>query len=424
MANSTVQPRAEILAIGDELLLGEIVDTNTPYMARLLLPLGISVAHYQTSGDEIEEIAAALVLALSRAEIVIATGGLGPTDDDLTVEAVAQALGVALEHREEVMDQMAARLKRPKDQFSASNRKQALLPAGARVLRNDWGTAPGIHCAAPGGRHLFLMPGVPREMKGLYEAWVLPFLREHYPPRGAIAIKHLHAFGIPESQVGERLKELMRPGLNPDVGTRVNDGVVTVRVVARGADRASAEGLLVPAVARVRAALEEGFFGEDDETFAGATAKALLERRKTVAFAESCTAGLAASTLAQVSGISAALLEGAVCYANASKVRACGVRQETLDAHGAVSAETARELAEGIRLRSGADFGLAITGIAGPAGGTPGKPVGLVIFALAAAAGTQVFERQLAGLDRQAFRERAAFLGLDFLRRAALELAP
>ncbi|MCW8133187.1 MAG: competence/damage-inducible protein A [Planctomycetota bacterium] len=417
MSESRGAARAEILSIGDELLLGEIVDTNGPYMAQRLVPLGLSVGHYQTSGDDMDAIVAAFKLALSRADVVIATGGLGPTDDDLTMEAVAKVFGVPLEHREEVLDQMAARLKRPKDHLTGSNRKQAMLPAGAHVLRNDWGTAPGVRYSTPEGKHVFLMAGVPREMKGIFGAWVVPFLREHYTRGETILLRHFAAFGIPESRIGERLKDMMGPGHNPDVGTRVSGGACVVRIVVRAKSQPEAEALMQPAAARVAAALEEGLFSDRDETLAIAVARMLIEKKKTVAVAESCTAGLIASLLAETPGISASLLEGAVVYSNDAKVRTCGVRPETLDAHGAVSEEAARELAQGIRARANADVGLSVTGIAGPDGGSEQKPVGLFYVGLATKDTTAAHKFVFHGLDRNIFRERAAHQALDLLRR-------
>ncbi|MCY3023442.1 MAG: nicotinamide-nucleotide amidohydrolase family protein, partial [Planctomycetota bacterium] len=217
-----------------------------------------------------------------------------------------------------------------------------------------------------------------------------------------------------------RIKPLMQAGRNPNVGTRVGGGVVTVRLVATAATEAEAHALLAPAVEQVRAALSEGLFGEDEQTLAGAALHALLAHKKTVALAESCTAGLVAAKLTDIPGSSAALLEGAVVYSNAAKVRTCGVKPETLAAHGAVSAQTAQELAAGIRARASADIGIGVTGVAGPDGGTPAKPVGLVYFGVATGKGVQTFERNYPGLDRRTVRERAAMHALDLLRRAAL----
>jgi len=417
---SSTRARVSLLSIGDELLLGEIVDTNQPYIAQQLLPLGLTMAGSETVGDEMDDIVAAFKRALSRADIVIATGGLGPTDDDLTFEAVARTFGVELQFYPEVMEQMAARLKRSVESLGGSNLKQATLPKGSRVLKNDWGTAPGVHFATPENKHIFLMPGVPREMKGLLGERIIPWLREHFPCDTCIAIKKLHAFGIPESIIGERCKPMMQAGHNPNVGTRVSGGVCTVRLVAHAATVSEAAALLAPCEARVREALKEGLFGEDEDSLQSATVRALVERKKTVAMAESCTAGLVASLLAEVPGASAVLIEGAVTYANEAKIRTCKVRPETLAARGAVSAQTAAEMAAGIRERAGTDIALSVTGIAGPDGGTAEKPVGLVFYGIATGAGVETLERKFLGLDRNLVRERAAMQGLDLIRRAAL----
>ena len=414
-------PTAHLLSIGDELLLGEIVDTNQPYLAQRLLTLGLAVSGAETVGDESDAIIAAFQRVLLRADVVIATGGLGPTEDDLTAAALAKVLRVDLEFHPEVMEQMAVRFNRPLSELPASNRKQAFLPRGAEVLRNDWGTAPGIHCATPEGKHIFLLPGVPREMKNLFDERVLPLLKQHFPARQMVVVKSLHSFGVGESIIGEKIKELMRAGRNPDVGTRVNAGVVTVRLVARARTEPEAQALLRPALEQVRQAMGEACFGEDSETLAGAALRALLARKKTVAVAESCTAGLVTAMLTETPGSSAALLEGAVVYSNDAKLRTCNVKLETILAHGAVSGQTAGELAEGIRARAGADIGLSVTGIAGPDGGTPAKPVGLVYFAVATAKGVQSTERKYPVLGRAAIRERAAMQALDLLRRAAEE---
>ncbi|HLX63534.1 MAG TPA: competence/damage-inducible protein A [Planctomycetota bacterium] len=411
--------RAALLSIGDELLLGEIVDTNRPYIAQQLLALGITVVRAETVGDEIDEIAAAFTRALDCADVIVATGGLGPTADDLTLDALAKALGVELVFFEEVMTQMAVRLKRPVESLAGSNRKQALLPRGSIALRNDWGTAPGVHLPL-GAKHIFLTAGVPREMRGLLSERILPILRAIYPAHQTVLIKSLHAWGIPESTVGERIAPLMQHGLNPNVGTRVAGGVVTVRLVAHGADESAARVALQPALDKVSEVLRDGLFGEDDQTLASAALAALRERGKTVALAESCTAGLASSLLGEVPGASAALMESDVVYSNAAKIRLCGVRPETLAAHGAVSLETAGELAVGIRMRAGVDVGVSVTGIAGPDGGTEAKPVGLVCFGVATERVVRTFERKYLGLDRNTVRLRAAHQALDFIRRAAL----
>jgi nicotinamide-nucleotide amidase len=415
-----VMARAAILSIGDELLLGEIVDTNSAYLSQELVKLGLEVVRKETVGDNLGEIVALFRRALECADIVVSTGGLGPTDDDLTQEGLAQAVGVELVFHDDVMMQMAARLKRPVESFSPSNRKQAMLPRGAKVLVNRLGTAPGVHLPVGASKHVFLMAGVPTEMKGVFGDHIRPLLQNIFPRRQAIVVKSLHSWGLPESLVGERIAPLMKEGCNPNVGTRVKGGVVTVRLVATGPDEAAARAVLEPAAEHVRQALKAGLFGEDQESMAQAALKALVARRLTVALAESCTAGLATSLLAENAGTSEALIESAVVYSNAAKMRDCGVRAETLEKFGAVSAESASELAAGMRERAGVDIALSITGIAGPGGETPTKPVGLVWFGIATPRGVTTVERRYLGLERNQVRTRAAHQALDFIRRAAL----
>lgn len=427
MSSSTsTRARAYVLTIGDELLLGEIVDTNRPYIAQRLLPLGVGVVGAETVGDDVDAIVAAFRRGMAAADIVFATGGLGPTDDDLTNEALAKTLGVPLVFHPEVLEKMAQRVKRPVESLPASNRRQALLPEGAVILENDWGTAPGVYVnlAARDGaseKHIFLMPGVPREMKGLLVERILPLLRTRFNSGRAIVVHSVHAYGIAESIVGERCKPLMQAGMNPDVGTRVKAGVVTVRLVASGADEAEAQRNLKPALEQVRVALAEGYFGENELTLEGAAVQALIERKKTIALAESCTGGLVAAALTEIAGSSAAVLEGSVVYSNEAKMRTCGVRAETLAVHGAVSAETVSELAEGIRKRAGASIGVGVTGIAGPGGGSEAKPVGLVYFGIATDAGVKTVKKHFNGFDRAGVRERATMFALDLIRRAAGE---
>ncbi|GMV83248.1 MAG: CinA-like protein [Planctomycetota bacterium] len=421
MSTTTSSPKAELLSIGDEILFGDIVDTNAAWLAQELRGLGVSVSHKQTVGDELSDIVAAFKLALSRSDLVLATGGLGPTDDDLTLQAVADALGVALEWREEVMDQMAERLKRPKEQLGGGNRKQANIPQGSIILRNHWGTAPGLRVPS-GGRQIFLMPGVPREMKGLFEAYVASYMRETYPARDVILKTYLHSVGLGESLVGDRIKALMQPGRNPDVGTRVAQSIVSVRVVARAASEAAARELMAPTVAQVQEALGAFYFGRDDESLAEATVQALVSRGLTLAVAESCTAGQISAALGGIPGVSATLLEGSVAYSNEAKMRSCGVKAETLAAYGAVSEQTAKELAEGIRRRANADLAVSVTGIAGPDGGTPEKPVGLVWIGLATANGVTAEQKMMAGNERNVIRARSTMLAMDLVRREALKL--
>lgn len=411
----------EILSVGEEILLGEIPDTNASHMARAMVALGLKPRHFQAVGDEIAEISAAFRLAFSRSQVVLVTGGIGPTEDDLTREGLCEAAGgIGLDFHPEVLQWMAERVGRRIEELSACNRKQAMVPHGAQILRNEWGTAPGLYLQH-GGSHVFVMPGVPREMKGLLEKYVVPILREKLPGRGATRVKVLHCFGIPESNLNERIRDLMARGANPDVGTRVGYGVVSVRAVARGADEGEAQGRLDMVCAVLRERLADGIFGEDGDTLASVAARLLIEKRLTAAIAESCTGGMLSGTLTQVPGISAAFVEGLVVYSNAAKVLRASVPKEIVEAKGAVSPEVAEALAVGVRQGLAADVGIGVTGIAGPTGGTPEKPVGLVYVASSSRDGVEVLQRQLRG-DRDQVRERTVQIALDLLRRTVMRL--
>ena len=421
LLGTSKQITASILSIGEELLLGEITDTNASYLSQNLVENGIKVQGIETIGDDLEAVVDAFKRALVRSQLVFATGGLGPTEDDLTIEALAKSVGEELEYFPEIMDHMAALFKRPATSFTESNRKQAWLPKGSIILRNDWGTAPGVHYPLPDGQHVFLMPGVPREMKNIFQERIVSLLKPVAQGQ-KVVVKKLHTYGMPESQLGERIQDLMERGKNPNVGTRASGGMISVRIVAQAATAEEAEALLKPVVVQVRERLSEILFAEDGVSLAASTLKALGEARKTVALAESCTAGLVASQLADVPGASRALMGGAVVYSNESKMDLCEVNAATLASFGAVSAETARELAQGVRKRFKTDIGLSITGIAGPEGGTELKPVGLVYFGLSTASGTYGLERRFSGLDRNTIRARAGLQALDLLRRSALGL--
>ncbi|MCX7804359.1 MAG: competence/damage-inducible protein A [Planctomycetota bacterium] len=413
---------AEILSIGEELLLGETVDTNSAWIARQLAGAGIRARRFQTVGDELAEIVAAFRLAISRSGLIVATGGLGPTEDDLTREGLCEACGgIGMEFHPEVLQWMSDRVGRPVESLAECNRRQAMVPRGAAMFRNEWGTAPGIYLERD-GRHIFLLPGVPREMRGLFEKYVLPIVREKLVPRDErIIVRELHCFGIPESDLNQRIREYMRRGANPDVGTRVAQGVCSVRLVARGRTERDALGVLEPVERRIRELLGEYIFGQDGDTLASVCARVLLSKGLTAAIAESCTGGLLCGALTAIPGISRSFLEGAVVYSNEAKTLRAGVPAALIAERGAVSAEVAAALAEGIRKGLGADIGLSVTGIAGPAGGTPRKPIGLVYFGCSSRLGTETLQRKFPG-ERDLVRERSVQTALDILRRTAMRL--
>jgi nicotinamide-nucleotide amidase len=407
--------RAELISVGTELLLGQITDTNAVYLARLLASYGVDLPYKQTVGDNLERLQAALRLALGRADLVITTGGLGPTEDDLTVEAVAAVLGVPLVHDEEVARDIAAFFAQRRRQPPDTVFRQARIPQGARVIPNRRGTAPGLMVPAD-GRTLFLFPGVPHEMEGLVADGLIPWLAAR---SGGVVIRSrvVRIAGLGESVVEERVRDLMH-GTNPTVAPLAKLGEVHLRITAKGAPDA-VEAMLAEMEAALRARLGDAVFGLDDETLQEVTARLLIERRTTLAVAESCTAGLVAARLTERPGASAFLKAGYVPYSNEAKVRDLEVPASLLAEHGAVSAPVAAAMADGARRRAGADLGLAVTGIAGPTGGTEAKPVGLVYIGLASTGPPQVEEVRFgSSLAREIVRHLAAQTAVNLLRLA------
>ncbi|MDI6871327.1 MAG: competence/damage-inducible protein A [Bacillota bacterium] len=404
---------AEIITTGTELLLGEIVDTNAAWLSQRLAELGIDVYRRTTVGDNPERLAAACRQALEENDLVLVSGGLGPTVDDCTAEALAKALGVRLVLHEEARRQVEEWAARRGRTMREQDLKQALLPEGATPLPNRRGSAPGIFWRGEyGGRRVAVvaLPGVPTELRGMFSTEVRPLLS---PGAGAVIRTHvLHVVGISESEVDRRLGDLWRSP-NPTVGVCARRGQLEVRLTAKAASAAEADALLGVFGERVRTALGPVVFGSGGVALAAAVGVQLRRAGWRLAVAESCTGGLIGDWLTDVPGSSDYLDRVLVAYANRAKTELLGVPPETLAAHGAVSPETARLMAEGIR-RHGVDVGLAVTGIAGPGGGTAAKPVGLVYVAVAGAGGTVVRELRL-GAERRSNKERAATAALALL---------
>jgi nicotinamide-nucleotide amidase len=401
--------RVELFSVGTELLLGEIVDTNAAYLAEKLSQLGVHVYHKTTVGDNAERLAAALRVALGRAEVVLATGGLGPTEDDITAAAVAAVMGVDL-----VEDEVSARkirtfARQRGIQLQERLLKQARVPRGSQVVPNPVGTAPGF-ITTRNGKTAIALPGVPAEMRAMAEQTVFPHLAEaRRRAQGEVTIvsRILRLAGIGESQVEAEVADLVAGQSNPTIAPYAKTYEVHLRVAARAETEEAARALIAPVEAEVRARLARHVYGADDETLEMLIGRMLRARRQTLAIAESCTGGLIGHRITNVPGSSDYLLASLVTYSNGTKSALLGVPAETIAAHGAVSAETAQAMAEGVRRVCGADLGLAVTGIAGPTGGTEAKPVGLAYVAAADADGCVVEEHRLRG-DRLLVKERAA----------------
>jgi nicotinamide-nucleotide amidase len=412
--------RVWIISIGTELVLGQSVDTNAAWLAEQLAAAGIRCDRHITVPDDLASIRDTLRQAAESCDLIIATGGLGPTIDDVTREALAEAAGVTLETDAASVEQIRAFFACRGREMPERNKVQARIPRGAQAIENTCGTAPGVHMDLD-NTPCYALPGVPFEMKEMFTRDVLPGVRAAAGGR-VLRCRRLQCFGLGESDIGEQLRDLMAPGRNPMVGTTAELGVIGVRINASGDSADTADGLLDEAEAEVRARLGEVVFGREGDTLASAVGARLTTRGETLSTAESCTGGLIAKMLTDVPGSSAYFVGGAVAYANELKQQLLGVPAEMLDSAGAVSEPVARAMAEGARRRFGSTYALSVTGIAGPAGGTPDKPVGLVFFGLAAPAGVGVRQVRF-GSDarRDVIRQRAARTALNMLR---LRVAP
>ena len=410
---------AEIISVGTELTCGLTVDTNAAWLSQRLAAIGVIVARHVTVPDDGGVTAEAIRDACARSGLVLINGGLGPTPDDLTRGALADALGKPLIKHAESLRHMRSMFERRRRPMPPSNERQAWLPKGAQALDNTCGTAPGIR-AKSGSSLIFAMPGVPKEMQTMFKRSIEPELRAL--GRGAVVTRTVNCFGASEARIAAQIEDLMAIGREPTVGITASEGVIRVRVFARGANVEAARAAAQVDAAEVRRRFGSLVFGEDDQTLQQAVAALLLKAGRTLAVAESCTGGLLDKHLTDVPGSSNYFLGGFVTYANEAKIAQLGIASELIDRHGAVSEEVARTLAVGCRDRTGADYALAVTGIAGPGGGTADKPVGLVYIALADAGGCDV-TRELMGehLDRASIRDRTCKVALNLLRIRLME---
>ena len=413
----------ELLSVGTELLLGEIVDTNAAYLAEKLSGLGINVYHKTTVGDNAERIAAALRIALGRADAVLATGGLGPTEDDVTAAAVAQAMGLDLVTDEPSADKIRSFARQRGLKLLDSLLKQARVPRGAQVVPNPVGTAPGF-ILAKDGKTVISLPGVPSEMRAMAEQTVLPYLAGRSRQEGGAVIfsRVLRLAGIGESQAEAEISDLTHSP-NPTVAPLAKTFEVHLRITARASDQPQAEGLIAPVEAEIRRRLGEHVYGADGEALEATIGGMLRRAGKTLAVAESCTGGLIGHRITNAPGSSDYLLASLVTYSDEAKMSLLGVPEQVIASHGAVSEETARAMAEGVRRACRADYGLSVTGIAGPTGATPTKPVGLTYIGVADGVGAAVEEHRLRG-DRLMVKERAAQMALYLLYRRLREAEP
>jgi nicotinamide-nucleotide amidase len=416
--------QVELITIGDELLLGFTIDTNAAHISRTLAASGVEVVRRTTVGDEADKIAVAVREALDRTGAVITTGGLGPTSDDLTKPAIAKIFG-----REMKLDEaMAARIEErwrarfPNSRFPATNRTQAEIPEGARILTNRHGTAPGIWLEDDRGRWVAMMPGVPREMRGMLADELLPAIEARAKgEESAILSGTLRTTGIAESAIAD----LLGPNFLGEPGTELGSlplaylpGVagVDLRVTVKGLPRAQAESMIREAIVKLKSRVATYAYGQDDADLAAVVLERCRASNLSLAVAESCTGGLLGERLTNIPGSSDVFLGGIIAYHNDVKRDLLGVRVGDMERYGAVSEEVAVQMAAGVREKLGADVGVSVTGIAGPGGGTSEKPVGLVWVAVH---GAEVKARRFhVGGDRAEIRQRAAQAALEMVRRA------
>ena len=407
-------PSVEIVAVGTELLLGQLVDTNTAHVAQALASIGVDVYGTHAVGDNRERIAAVIRESLGRAGGVVTTGGLGPTVDDLTKEAVCDALGLATELHEASLAAMRERFKQFGRDMPQNNVKQAMMPAGCIVLENPNGTAPGFIAVRADGKFVACMPGVPREMKPMLAQQLLPWLRSRFALTAAIYTRILHTINIGESEIDRRIDDLFRTLENPKIAVLAHDFRADVKIMAKAQSEEQACALIDPVQSEIARRLEGHVYGVDAQTLPAVIHELLQASSQTLAVAESCTGGAVSAALTSVPGSSKSFIGSVVAYGNSVKAGLLGVAESTLAAQGAVSEQTAIEMARGVRRALGSDVGLSTTGIAGPDGASPQKPVGLVYFGIASQGVERAVRITFPG-DREAVQARARVAALSLL---------
>ena len=408
---------AEIICIGTELLLGDILNGNAQYLAKQLARLGIPHYYQTVVGDNIERIKQAIAIGISRSQILIFTGGLGPTPDDLTCEAIASFFDKTLEERQEIIEDLQRKYSARGRVMASNNRKQALMPQGAEILFNPTGTAPGIIWQPRSGITVLTFPGVTSEMHRMWEETAVPYLQNQGWGKTVIYSRMLKFWGIGESTLAEKVTSYLNLS-NPTVAPYAGKGEVKLRVSAKAENSELAEALINPIAQEIQNIAGLDYYGADKDTLASVIGFLLSQRGETLAVAESCTGGLVGKMLTDISGSSNYFWGSITAYENSVKQKLLGVTSQDLETLGAVSAVVAEKMSAGVRLRLGTTWGLSVTGIAGPSGESNNKPIGLVYIGLANSQGTISFENHFgASRDRTSIRHLSACTALDILRR-------
>jgi nicotinamide-nucleotide amidase len=405
--------RAEIICVGTELLLGDIVNTNASWLARELAEVGVGVYKQLVVGDNHNRLAMAIKDALDENDVVICTGGLGPTQDDMTKEALADACNLDMVENLEARKWLEERFNRNGYTLTQNNYRQAVFPKGSVPLYNENGSAPGCKLEI-GQKVVYLLPGPPREMQPMYYQYIRPYLESKTD--GVLRSVNLRIIGVGESSAEEMAKDIINKQSNPTIAPYAHFGELSFRITAKAASEVDAFEMIKPVIDDLKKVFDDNIYGYDDDNIEKVVVKKLIESNMTVSIAESCTGGLLTSHIVNVPGSSKVLMQSVVAYSNQAKIDRLGVKEETLLQYGAVSKEVAKEMAIGIAKSSGTDIGIATTGLAGPGGGSKDKPVGLVYIAFYIN-GCVTVEEHLFKSSREGVRRRSVLRALDSLRR-------
>ncbi|NLX61765.1 MAG: competence/damage-inducible protein A [Tissierellia bacterium] len=408
--------RAEIITVGSEIILGSILNTNAQYLTRRLGEIGIEVLYHTSLRDNKEQLKHVIENGLKRVDLLIFTGGLGPTADDFTKEVVSETLGLRLYLDNNIKNSIKSYFDKTNKTMTSNNIKQAYIPEGSKPIKNDIGTAPGIFIEWQ-DKILVLLPGPPREMKLMFNKYVIPLIKQDYIIREAT----IKTIGIGESYLETILKDIINSRGNPSIATYASEGVVDIKVVAKGNNEEEVDLLLKETIEKIRNKIPENIYSYNNETIEEVVFKLLKEKNFKIAFAESCTGGLIASKFTKIPGVSEVFDRGIVTYSNVSKIEELNVRKSTIKKHGAVSKKVAMEMAKGLLEKSNVDIALSITGLAGPSTGSENKPVGLIFIGIATKEKLITIESRLSG-DRESIQNKASLKAFNELRKFLINM--
>ncbi|MCF6463279.1 competence/damage-inducible protein A [Clostridium sp. Cult1] len=402
---------AEIISVGTEIILGSTLNTNTYYLSKKLWEIGVDVLYHTSVKDNPKSLEQVIKIGLERSDILIFTGGLGPTSDDITKEVVSKTLGLDLELNKIMEDNIKKYFSEKDQNMPSNNTKQAYLPKGAKFLTNEIGTAPGIYIEW-NGRKIILLPGPPKEMALMFNKYVIPLIQQDF----IIKIKTINTIGIGESSLETLLLDIIKEQNNPSLATYAKEGRVDIKIIAKGCDETEVNSMLEDMISKIEDRIAQYIYSYEDESIEEIVFKKLKSKNMKIAFCESCTGGLISTKLTRIPGASQVFDRGIITYSNISKVEEVDVNKNTLDKYGAVSEQVAIEMAKGLLRKTGVDIALSTTGIAGPSGGSELKPVGLVFIGIATKDSSYAIKSIFSG-ERKSIQNRAALRAFDELRK-------